>query len=530
MPKNSRRHNFRRLSTNGGSLSLALNALGERVANIQKSAQAEELRITNDQLLREKMDAQSALQQAMEELQRLQARVGDIERANASALREVQEAVKLEHSTAVAEMLKLREEVASATMRSRQLDGHFAELQDTSAKLAQEKANMEKDIADSLAREKENTEAQKALDQAVLELQEALRRQQEAEDSHRHDVGAHVAGADVPEHRGDATQKDDPGAAIPERQASAARSEDAGHIGTWTVTDWHVAIRSAPDRSSEKLGSREEGDTVRGRAEGGWLKLDDDAGYMQIIANDTILLQKQEAAIEKENNDELACGEAYFFVDNRELRAITAGLAYRTAAEWEKRDPDGGYATWGSTVRGVQLHREGNDWLKVEERYLPMRVNGKCVLRAVGERARAGTCPSPSMAPAAKAADEPEDPYCHAARDEPGQRRLQAARLRRCSSEFAVRSPGQESDDVARESLRTPQGPLHPDVARENAPPSRGRSPPVPAPGTPRSPTAPPPPKFRHSGRSPRPEQRTQPDLRRYRPPSPRRGTDARRQ
>lgn len=70
-------------------------------------------------------------------------------------------------------------------------------------------------------------------------------------------------------------------------------------------------------------------------------------------------------------------GEAEYVIDNRFLRATTAGLAYRNRKQLDDWDMNVTPPTWGSTVKGLDC---GDGWLRVGEHYLPTHVNGLQVL------------------------------------------------------------------------------------------------------------------------------------------------------
>mmetsp|Transcript_14124 Transcript_14124/g.27396 ORF Transcript_14124/g.27396 Transcript_14124/m.27396 type:complete len:661 (-) Transcript_14124:77-2059(-) len=68
-----------------------------------------------------------------------------------------------------------------------------------------------------------------------------------------------------------------------------------------------------------------------------------------------------------------------YLVDNSLLRAPTSGLGFRRSKQLQ--DYDSTAAPWGGFVLG---HDDGNGWLSVEDRYLPMSVQGLQVLTYVG--------------------------------------------------------------------------------------------------------------------------------------------------
>jgi hypothetical protein len=66
-----------------------------------------------------------------------------------------------------------------------------------------------------------------------------------------------------------------------------------------------------------------------------------------------------------------------FLVDNCNLQVGTSGLAYRKSKCVEDRVLDVEGPSWGTEVEGVD---EGDGWLKVGNSYLPMVLEGMCVL------------------------------------------------------------------------------------------------------------------------------------------------------
>jgi len=71
-------------------------------------------------------------------------------------------------------------------------------------------------------------------------------------------------------------------------------------------------------------------------------------------------------------------GPMQFLVDNSMLMANALGLGYRNSKTLDDVSSNGDIAQWGSRVHGVDL---GDGWLQVGNRFLPMTVNGKTVLR-----------------------------------------------------------------------------------------------------------------------------------------------------
>lgn len=83
--------------------------------------------------------------------------------------------------------------------------------------------------------------------------------------------------------------------------------------------------------------------------------------------------------------------EATVRADNSKLGAVTRGVGYRLrkSMDMDAKDPSTDNAlVWDSDVQGVI---EGNEWVRVGNRYLPIRVNGVVVLVKVDPKVVAGT-------------------------------------------------------------------------------------------------------------------------------------------
>eukprot|EP00927_Polykrikos_kofoidii_P002953 TRINITY_DN11174_c0_g1_i1.p1 TRINITY_DN11174_c0_g1~~TRINITY_DN11174_c0_g1_i1.p1 ORF type:complete len:1416 (+),score=263.14 TRINITY_DN11174_c0_g1_i1:217-4248(+) len=103
------------------------------------------------------------------------------------------------------------------------------------------------------------------------------------------------------------------------------------------------------------------GSTVVGRERGdGWLKVG--SRYLPMVVNGVTVLTP-----------------VLYVVDNSKLHAPTAGLVYRLTKNLEDHDvcATTAHPNWGSHIRGIN---EGDGWLRVADRYLPMSVNGAQVL------------------------------------------------------------------------------------------------------------------------------------------------------
>jgi len=79
----------------------------------------------------------------------------------------------------------------------------------------------------------------------------------------------------------------------------------------------------------------------------------------------------------KSGGGETALGEERtYMADNSLLKAESDGIGYRFSKQLEDRDPSS-TLLWGTTVKGVD---QGDGWLKVHDRYLPMILNTSPVL------------------------------------------------------------------------------------------------------------------------------------------------------
>jgi len=73
-----------------------------------------------------------------------------------------------------------------------------------------------------------------------------------------------------------------------------------------------------------------------------------------------------------------------YVVDNSKLQSESKVLSYSfTKSLWDKVPAEYG-APWGCTVQGVE---DGDGWLRVGHRYLPMELDGMPVLRRIDEDA-----------------------------------------------------------------------------------------------------------------------------------------------
>jgi len=84
---------------------------------------------------------------------------------------------------------------------------------------------------------------------------------------------------------------------------------------------------------------------------------------------------KQAVCLRSTKNEPITT--ASFVVDNSQLLASADGLTYRLSKDDDDLD-EKNIAPWGSIVIGVD---EGDGWLRVGGRYLPIEINGAPVLR-----------------------------------------------------------------------------------------------------------------------------------------------------
>jgi len=70
-----------------------------------------------------------------------------------------------------------------------------------------------------------------------------------------------------------------------------------------------------------------------------------------------------------------------YLVDNTQLQAKAAGLAYRNSPVLTDKVRGNVVAPWGSTVRGSPINDE---WVKAEQGYLPITLQGSLVLKIAG--------------------------------------------------------------------------------------------------------------------------------------------------
>lgn len=70
-------------------------------------------------------------------------------------------------------------------------------------------------------------------------------------------------------------------------------------------------------------------------------------------------------------------GLVEYLVDNGRLRAATPGLGYRRSKRLDDREPGDPVVEWAASVVGVD---QGDGWLRVHGRFLPMHLEGCRVL------------------------------------------------------------------------------------------------------------------------------------------------------
>ena len=67
-----------------------------------------------------------------------------------------------------------------------------------------------------------------------------------------------------------------------------------------------------------------------------------------------------------------------FVVDNTLLQARSPGLGYRVLPQLDAKAPEKAHAPWGSTVQGALINQ---DWVQVDQQFLPTKLNNVQVLR-----------------------------------------------------------------------------------------------------------------------------------------------------
>lgn len=94
-----------------------------------------------------------------------------------------------------------------------------------------------------------------------------------------------------------------------------------------------------------------------------------------------------------------------YLVDKSRLQTSARGLKYRLTKRLDDHDNMGDIVVWGASIKGID---QGDGWLKVGERYLPMEFQGIPVLKlqgahempslVAGSPNTATSCPSPKAA------------------------------------------------------------------------------------------------------------------------------------
>jgi len=119
-----------------------------------------------------------------------------------------------------------------------------------------------------------------------------------------------------------------------------------------------------------------------GSLEAPWFVMDVKQGS---VDHDTLELSEAHSGVNKlcatcdlitaESSSAVQEGSSLWLISNKQLKANTRGLAYRSAKDNSK--VRNAVAAWGSTVPGVDT---GDGWLKVGEWYLPMAVDGHATI------------------------------------------------------------------------------------------------------------------------------------------------------
>ncbi|CAK0804233.1 unnamed protein product, partial [Prorocentrum cordatum] len=114
-----------------------------------------------------------------------------------------------------------------------------------------------------------------------------------------------------------------------------------------------------------------------------------------------------------------------YLVDNSALNASTRGLSYRRSKDMKDADGER-FAEWNSIVNGVD---DGDGWVRVGDRFLPLQIGGAAVLRPL-EPQQAARLRGSLSAPAVAAARERSKPH-------PALVDAELQRLRRVSADQA---------------------------------------------------------------------------------------------
>lgn len=86
------------------------------------------------------------------------------------------------------------------------------------------------------------------------------------------------------------------------------------------------------------------------------------------------------AVINESSEVELSHGQSkVFLADNKLLQSLDPGLTYYRSPCLSDVDSHRAFVPWGSMVYGTEVCK--GQWLKVQERFLPTKINGITVLR-----------------------------------------------------------------------------------------------------------------------------------------------------
>lgn len=89
--------------------------------------------------------------------------------------------------------------------------------------------------------------------------------------------------------------------------------------------------------------------------------------------------RSEQKAVDACSVEQAKSAEFSYLVDNSQLRSGQAGLEYHRSTSLSDACKNK-VAVWGSVIEGCPL---GNDWIKVDEEFLPTHLNGVSVLRRV---------------------------------------------------------------------------------------------------------------------------------------------------
>jgi hypothetical protein len=155
-----------------------------------------------------------------------------------------------------------------------------------------------------------------------------------------------------------------------------ARSQDQYLVDNSQLHSKHAGLSY---RFSKRMGDLDKehfelyGTIIAGESQGDWLRVGD--RYLPINVNGKTVLSLQSVSVDVSSPDENKNEDTYLVVQPQ-INSSHKGISYRWSKKLTDRDV-GHHAPYNSTVKGTD---EGDGWIKVGDRYLPMQVDGKRVL------------------------------------------------------------------------------------------------------------------------------------------------------